>query len=708
MANSCFELIGPQQSVAARLFSEIDVTALEASFEEVEPRADWMELQFKALFQPYIDEEINGRFEIRAIHPRSKRAEAHTFQLGDFDEAIGDAVQWNQAGFNVYVGPNLRNPNVSPIGACKNDDVIAAAFQFADCDSGETVTALRDLQPYRHQVSIGTGIEPCLRMHAYWRQETVVRNLQAWSEMQKRIATRFGSDTVHDPARIMRLAGSVSYPTMAKAERGYRVEVVQIQVYDDRAPLEHADFLQVFPPSPQPAVVDPAPQSLNLWRASGRSDFDLHDMLEASRKPRQWLNNTRDVIASLVGRGLSDWEVRSIVGPYCDEGPDDDHLTPFLHGARTKWNLPNPDRASEGSTTPEAPVLPEERLERFRFSWWESLKADQIVEWLIKDLLPKGAFVVLYGKPGSFKSFVAICIAAFVAASVAWFGRAVKGGPVLYIACEGQAGLGLRREALRKKFNLPESIPLGFIRTQVDLCSPGADTAQIIELIQETTPDPALIVIDTLSRALAGGDENSPKDMGSFILNVGKLMNATGAAVLAIHHCGKDEARGMRGHSSLRGAVDTELEIVRHFAEDKSASITITKQKDGEDGLTFEVQMETVTLTVGHGVHAHEAKTLVAVPSDEVSHGGPQRKRTQRHYGLDLLRRAIEAAGGPVPGQPSSVRGVTIELWKAYCRTYHLSETETENAQRMAFKRAMTALQTKRIVTTKASYVWIN
>ena len=211
------------------------MTAEEVSFEQVEPRVDWMRDHLEVLFEPHLNEEISGRFEIRAIHPTTQRAEAHTFPLGNFDEAIVDAVQWNQTGFNVYVGVNLRNPNVSPVGACGNDDVIAAVFQCADCDSEEAVTALRDLQPYRHQISVGTGIEPHLRMHAYWCHESVVRNLAAWSDIQKHIAIKLGSDTVHDPARIMRLAGSVSYPTTAKAERGYRVEVVQIQVYDDRA-----------------------------------------------------------------------------------------------------------------------------------------------------------------------------------------------------------------------------------------------------------------------------------------------------------------------------------------------------------------------------------------------------------------------------------------------------------------------------------------
>ena len=35
----------------------------------------------------------------------------------------------------------------------------------------------------------------------------------------------------------------------------------------------------------------------------------------------------------------------------------------------------------------------------------------------------------------------------------------------------------------------------------------------------------------------------------------------TGAAVLLVHHSGKDEAKGMRGHSALLGALDAELAI---------------------------------------------------------------------------------------------------------------------------------------------------
>ena len=73
----------------------------------------------------------------------------------------------------------------------------------------------------------------------------------------------------------------------------------------------------------------------------------------------------------------------------------------------------------------------------------------------------------------------------------------------------------------------------------------------------------ALVVIDTLARALAGGNENAPEDMGALIGNAKRIQEATGAAVLFVHHSGKDTSRGSRGHSSLKGAADLEIEVTR-------------------------------------------------------------------------------------------------------------------------------------------------
>src|SRR5262249_56333872 len=78
-------------------------------------------------------------------------------------------------------------------------------------------------------------------------------------------------------------------------------------------------------------------------------------------------------------------------------------------------------------------------------------------------------------------------------------------------------------------------------------------------------------------------------DMGAFVRNVDDLRERTGAHVLAIHHAGKDVARGLRGHSSLLGAVDTEVKIA-----DKR--ITSPNQRDLEDDLDVRFKLRPVAI----------------------------------------------------------------------------------------------------------------
>jgi RecA-family ATPase len=52
---------------------------------------------------------------------------------------------------------------------------------------------------------------------------------------------------------------------------------------------------------------------------------------------------------------------------------------------------------------------------------------------------------------------------------------------------------------------------------------------------------------------MAGGNENAPDDMGALVRNIDRLRAETGAAVLLVHHTGKDTSRGARGHSLARG-----------------------------------------------------------------------------------------------------------------------------------------------------------
>src|SRR5690606_23490334 len=105
-----------------------------------------------------------------------------------------------------------------------------------------------------------------------------------------------------------------------------------------------------------------------------------------------------------------------------------------------------------------------------------------------------------------------------------------------------------------------------------------------------------LIVIDTLSRVMAGGDENGPVDMTAFIKNVDRIRHATGAHIMIVHHTGKDVARGARGHSSLRAATDTEIEVATDETEVRLAKVT--KQRDLAGGEEFAFKLDAVALGV--------------------------------------------------------------------------------------------------------------
>ena len=62
-----------------------------------------------------------------------------------------------------------------------------------------------------------------------------------------------------------------------------------------------------------------------------------------------------------------------------------------------------------------------------------------------------------------------------------------------------------------------------------------------------------LIVVDTFAQVTPGANENSGEDMGPVMARFDAVAQATGAAILVIHHNGKDQAKGARGWSGSYG-----------------------------------------------------------------------------------------------------------------------------------------------------------
>jgi hypothetical protein len=266
---------------------------------------------------------------------------------------------------------------------------------------------------------------------------------------------------------------------------------------------------------------------------------------------------------------------------------------------------------------PQAPLA----REGFKLEAWDDIE-DEPVEWLVQGVIPQRSFVALYAPPASFKSFVALDIAECIATGRQFLGHEItRKGAVLYIAGEGHGGIGTRIKALKIHHGTPEGTPVYFLRRQVNLRSSQTDLKDLVAAIDDLKAvgeiEFEMIIIDTLARAFGGGNENASEDMGAFITAAGAIQGKYECSLLVVHHAGKDATKGLRGHSSLLGAVDTELEIIRiEGAQPPKGILHISKQKDGEDGQHIGFRMVEVT-TGSSGVIDFEGTSSLAVEADD-------------------------------------------------------------------------------------------
>jgi hypothetical protein len=131
---------------------------------------------------------------------------------------------------------------------------------------------------------------------------------------------------------------------------------------------------------------------------------------------------------------------------------------------------------------------------------------------------------------------------------------------------------GVTAEQLRGRLTVvPHSIDLGSSdREGVERLIAGIEA-------QLGGSPPSLIVIDTLQRNFGSGDENSARDMGAFIHNCDDLRTHFGAAVLVVHHTGKDKG-DPRGSSALEASLDM-MSRVKDVKKGQSGLVTLAFEK---------------------------------------------------------------------------------------------------------------------------------
>jgi hypothetical protein len=211
--------------------------------------------------------------------------------------------------------------------------------------------------------------------------------------------------------------------------------------------------------------------------------------------------------------------------------------------------------------------------------------------YLLKGLVHKGDASVLYGQSGCGKTFFALYLAHAIATGRPIMNRRVRRAPVALFALEGSAGLAKRLVAIQSECGV--AADLFVYRKPLTLFQNPGVLGEVIAGIKDVCA--SLVIFDTLSRTMSGANENAPEDM-TYMVGVFDLVREhTGAHVMLVHHSGKNEALGARGHSSLRAAVDTEMEVA---ASEMGGvrTMRVTKGRDDIDGKVMSFNLKPIEL----------------------------------------------------------------------------------------------------------------
>jgi hypothetical protein len=181
----------------------------------------------------------------------------------------------------------------------------------------------------------------------------------------------------------------------------------------------------------------------------------------------------------------------------------------------------------------------------------EDCRLDTEMFWAIEDILPRCNMMMVYARGGSGKTYLGSSIALGIGAG-RWFDHEAERGGVLICAFERPEDTEDRIAALRDRLALHD-LPVALLKLggkRLDDQAADLIVTRAKELADRTSMPVRAIEIDTVSAALAGSKEDD-EGLGRLRMIGERIHAETGALVIWIHHEGKGDHMGPRGHLSL-------------------------------------------------------------------------------------------------------------------------------------------------------------
>ena len=286
------------------------------------------------------------------------------------------------------------------------------------------------------------------------------------------------------------------------------------------------------------------------------------------------------------------------------------------------------------------PVTGKNVIEKLQAIFGNDLPDDyEAPDELVEGLMTIGSSVVVYGDSNSGKTFWALSVATAIATGSDCYGRKTDPGLVIYLASEAPGSIRSRMQAIKRHHRcklenfVMVPIPMNFYNGDQD----PQDIIELVRAVEQIKAKPVRLIIgDTLARMSAGANENSGEDMAPIMARFDKVATTTGAAMLIIHHNGKDQAKGARGWSGIRAHIDTEIEVSE---KDGIRSVTVTKQRElPSKGEVIYFRLEVIEM--GKSKFGGVSTTCVAVQDDDATNAEPNKKISKHDEDVRRVERA--------------------------------------------------------------------
>ncbi len=696
----------------------------------------------------------DGLIEVAYTPPTTGAVnQAEFFNVSDIEKATDFIVKINSKdGVNTYVGAALRNPNTPPFMRSSNEDYYLSNYVWADLDDANSAKnakeKYKDLPP---SFVVVTGRHPDLRAQVWWKLAAPEQDKVILKNALSHVCSALDGDkAVVDPIRVMRVGGSIAWPK----KDGRKPELTEFIIPSNSTQSVAIDNLTSHFPPVVPVDMSATGGAVGLFSPPKSKLFhdnkewsleDVERLLEFIHPDNEYLGWVK------VGMALKDygisfqvWDKWSQTGAKYDAkimrskwdsfkssgttigslvyqakqgGWQPKRFEPFITPVMQENHIPDTSNMVEtvNQETGEITYLGEKEKRILPLIYADEVQPVTHCTDFVEDLLRDNEFSVIYGASNCGKTFFMLDLAMHVALGKEWRGKEVEQGGVIYAALEGGHGTKNRIVAFKNHYQITDKIPLAIIPSNINFLDGKVDMPAFLEAIEgakKRLGKVRLIVVDTLARAISGGDENSGQDMGQLIINADKLREATNAHIAFVHHSGKDDLKGARGHSSLRAAVDTEIEVSRPDTESPS-TIKVVKQREME--MIEDMSFTLSRVVLGVNERGKEVTSCVVMPCDVVEKKTTARMNPIQTFMYDAILDCMDRYGEVrfVQKDMPNVKSIRYEELREVLEMRGLKGM-MEQEKKSTAEQVKSATQTARVALKKMSkinfngvYVWL-